>query len=109
MNIGMEIMNKIESINDMEGGEKAELSKQLMKALAELNAGLMRFEYRFSIMNEFDKLLKEVIRTKIPEFKFDFQSQIPEHLFYTNLGRGDLITFDCWREKYNGLNKLTKV
>jgi len=38
-----------------------------------------------------------------------FSKIIPEYLFYSNLGRSDLIKFDVYIEKYDHLNGNTKL
>jgi len=59
----------------------------------------MIFSKRRKVFNELDK----VITLKNSKSVGRFSKLVPEYLFYTNLGRSDLVYFSEWKNK----NKVT--
>ncbi len=61
----------------------------------------MHFEERAKLFKEIEK----TINTIPPSEKNPFSTIIPEYLFYSVLGRADLILFDSWKENYEKKNE----
>lgn len=62
---------------------------------------LLFFKKRRQIFETIDSKLANICKTT-PEV---FNKSIPEYLFYSNLGRSDLINFESWIEKQKNLNE----
>lgn len=58
------------------------------------------FDERRKLYHNLDGKISKLAKTK----KDFYSSRIPEHLLYTNLGRGDLILFESWIEENNKQN-----
>jgi hypothetical protein len=56
---------------------------------------------RRQVFNEVDTEIQKLSG----EQRAYFASIVPEYLFYSNLGRSDLIKFESWTEKYMEINK----
>ncbi len=65
-------------------------------------AKAMSFSHRRKVFIELDNILQKLSG----EDKNIFSNIVPEYLFYSNLGRSDLIKFDSYQEKYNKINNI---
>ncbi|MFC3365342.1 CHAT domain-containing protein [Pedobacter fastidiosus] len=66
---------------------------------------LMSFYNRRRVFKELDQTLRKLSGTE----EQVLSKIIPEYLFYSNLGRSDLIKFDVYVDKYDQLNDNTKL
>lgn len=80
--------------------EKKQIVKSLEKLNLEIGLNFLRFDLRPNAIN----LLHESLNKIVPEKLID-KTTIPEYVFYTNMGRGDLVRFECWERKFDELNK----
>lgn len=62
----------------------------------------MIFSKRRDLYNSLDKKISTLTNTE----RLYYSEVIPEYLLYSNLGRGDLILFDKWKEDYIKLNGI---
>jgi CHAT domain len=60
----------------------------------------MYFHNRRKLFKEMNNRISNLTSSK----RLFFSEVIPEYLLYSNLGRGDLIYFDVWKDKYEDLN-----
>lgn len=82
---------------------KAYMKKELKKLNLDASLHLLRPNLREKVFKEFNSKLSKIVPRKI----FNPDSIVPEHCFYTHMGRGDLIRFECWEEEFYKLNKIT--
>lgn len=84
------------------------LRKASPVALMEINAKalteVLHFFKRRDVYDNFDLEIKKLVGS---EFNY-FSSVIPEYLFYSNLGRSDLVLFESWKEEYEKKNSDSK-
>jgi hypothetical protein len=66
---------------------------------------LMSFYHRRKMFEELDDKLRKLAGSE----EQLFSKIIPEYLFYSNLGRSDLIKFDSYVEKYDQINDNLKL
>lgn len=79
--------------------EKTGIMKSLDKLNLEIGLHFLRFDLRPNAIN----LLNQRLTEFVPKNLID-KSTIPEYTFYTNMGRGDLVRFECWERKFDELN-----
>ncbi|MGE5353926.1 MAG: CHAT domain-containing protein [Acidobacteriota bacterium] len=75
--------------------DKLTNTPEFWKSNAEALTQCRIFERRQELFKEMDERIKKLTGENIPHFS----SVIPEYLFYSNLGRSDLIFFDSWKAK----------
>ncbi|MEO6219015.1 MAG: CHAT domain-containing protein [Ginsengibacter sp.] len=87
--------------------EKAHVNKRkyLMDKNATVLAETLVFEKRRKVFEELNNRLAEICNAN-PDV---FNESIPEYLFYSNLGRGDLIHFESWTENFKKNNNTDDV
>ena len=83
---------------------KGYFKKELKKLNMDSSLYLMRQNHRERVFKEFHSRLKKIMPKKI----FNPDSIIPEHCFYTNMGRGDLIRFEVWEEEFYKKNGISQ-
>ncbi len=76
--------------------DSPEFEKSNVEALIESQI----FEQRRKLYHNLDGKISKLAKTE----KDFYSSRIPEYLLYTNLGRGDLILFESWKEENNRQN-----
>jgi hypothetical protein len=64
---------------------------------------VLHFSNRKEVYHRLESDIKEFVGT---DFNY-FSTNIPEYLFYSNLGRGDLVLFESWKEGFEK-NNLSK-
>ncbi|WP_461791448.1 hypothetical protein [Pedobacter sp.] len=74
---------------------------QINNLHAETNTKLLSFYHRRDVYNELD----EIIKTTSGKDQQIFTNIVPEYLFYSNLGRSDLILFDSYKSAFKDANK----
>ena len=72
----------------------------LDKLNLEIGLNFLRVDLRPNAIN----FLLQKLNETVPKNLID-KSTIPEYTFYTNMGRGDLVRFECWEKKFDELNK----
>lgn len=85
------------SLNDL---EKERIIKGLHDLNLEIGLNFLRFDLRPNALN----LMFEKLNELVPKNLIDKES-IPEYVFYTNMGRGDLVRFEYWEKKFDELNR----
>jgi hypothetical protein len=83
---------------------KAYFKKELKKLNMDSSLYLMRQNHRERVFKEFYSRLLKIMPKKI----FNPNSVVPEHCFYTNMGRGDLIRFEVWEDEFNRQNAINR-
>jgi hypothetical protein len=84
-------------VNLEDNVENQKIDADLTKTLAQT----MLFSYRREVFTEIDSRINSLAKNE----KKYFSSTIPEYLFYSNLGRSDLILFESWKTEYEKVNK----
>lgn len=85
------------SLNDV---EKKRIIQGLHNLNLEIGLNFLRFDLRPNALN----LMFEKLNELVPK-EFIDKKTIPEYIFYTNMGRGDLVRFECWEKKFEDLNR----
>ncbi|MBL7858931.1 MAG: CHAT domain-containing protein [Cyclobacteriaceae bacterium] len=80
--------------------EKAKIINGLNDLNLEIGLNFLKFDLRPNALN----LMFEKLNELVPNHLIDRET-IPEYIFYTNMGRGDLVRFECWEKKFDELNK----
>lgn len=81
---------------------KGYFRKELKKLNMDSSLYLLRQNHRERVFKEFHSRLMRIIPKKL----FNPDSVVPEHCFYTNMGRGDLIRFEVWEEAFYQKNDI---
>jgi hypothetical protein len=84
----------------IENQKKTQISEQLKELDLDSSLQMLRQTNREHVFKNFQSKLKAIIPAKL----LNVDKIVAEHCFYTNIGRGDLITFDSWQAKFNALN-----
>jgi hypothetical protein len=79
--------------------DKKRISEDLTKLNVTLAVHLMKPQLRVPAIDLFINEMEKIC----PRDLID-QGAVPEYTFYTNMGRGDLIEFENWRDSFNELN-----
>jgi hypothetical protein len=82
---------------------KIGLKEQLAKLNIETGLKMMRYNLRSQCLKEFQIELNKICPKELID-----KSTVPEYPFYTQMGRGDLVLFSCWKTKFFSLNNLPK-
>jgi hypothetical protein len=85
------------TLNDL---DKTAIIKALHDLNLEIGLNFLRFDLRPNALS----LMFEKLNELVPKHLID-KKTIPEYIFYTNMGRGDLVRFECWEKKFDELNK----
>ncbi|HZY79230.1 MAG TPA: CHAT domain-containing protein [Cyclobacteriaceae bacterium] len=85
--------------------KREEVNNELREDLVITNTGLLHSGLRHELLRDYSERLKTKIKSIVPTFSKNFDVAGSEHLFYTILGRADLIRFDVWMDEYHSLNK----
>jgi len=81
--------------------QKNKLIEKIKELTLKANIRMTKFHGRADTKNKYVAELKSILPASFP----NIANIIPENAFYTNLGRGDLLLFKVWREKYKALNE----
>lgn len=90
------------SIHDayLSATKKHDFTKEIFNSNALDIGDSLMFSKRRKQYYDMDNKLSKLVNN---QYKY-YSNTIPEYLFYSNLGRGDLIYFDSWEEEYTKKN-----
>lgn len=91
----------LEASKDSDEQNQLEIDSSNVKTLTDV----LFFNKRREVFHEMDQRINELTNKQ----KKYFSSVIPEYLFYSNLGRGDLIQFESWQKEFEKRNQKVPV
>jgi hypothetical protein len=93
-----------EAFNEIRATKRTEAEREEISAIqARTHTLLLSFHHRRKVYHDLERNLQK-LSGKDQQIMSKF---IPEYLFYTNLGRSDLVKFEVFSDKIKELNKMT--
>jgi len=93
-------MRNVESSETNEK-DKGKILRTLHKLNIRIGVNMLRADRRIEIMKEFEEELKNICPKDLIDTK-----TISEFVFYTHMGRGDLVRFESWNKEFERINGL---